>query len=185
MSQQERKIEIKSFERVRGIRPLEAGMDLNQLIPPAIDYAQGYICIETWNGIYWGRADGGKWIFEHEPPMDTAELHNVQVRAFNGTNEIYCIVGNRGILTRSLKRVESGGTEIPCFETGLILLNGAQEAGRQNGFSTYRHKTGASVTLPVSGKAEHTIKLNVCCLCAEHTETGALYINDQMYLNFQ
>lgn len=174
---------MKRFERAQDIQPLKAEMKLSHLIPPAKDFVGGYICIETWNGIHWGCEQDGAWMYEHEPPMDATELFNAQVRAFNGTNEIYRIVGNRGILTRSLKRVESGGTEIPCFETGLILLNGTQEAGKQNGFSTYRHKTGASITLPVSDKAE--LDLNVCCLCAEHPETGALYINDQMYLNFQ
>lgn len=180
---QQRTIKTKHFERKQDIRPLSEYKVLKDLIPQAKDFPGGYICVETWNGLHWGRAHGDTWLYEHEPPMDNADLYNAQVRAFNETHEIYSIVGNRGVITRTLKRVESGGTEIPCFETELMLLRGEQEEGMQNGFSRIRHKTGASIILPVSG--DGAVALHVCCLCAEHPETGALYINDQMYLSFK
>jgi len=180
MSNITRSIKNQRFIRTQYIEPLTDSDKLANLIPAAADFPNGYLCIETWNGIYWAYENQGKWVY-HTPVPDDSPLYNAQVRAFNGKKEIYRFVGARGISSRELELSDgTEGEELPCFETALILLEDDDPKTDEPGFTTYRHKTGARATLPVNSSKQ--ARLKVLCLCTAHPETGSLYINDQMYL---
>jgi hypothetical protein len=182
MSNITRSIENKRFIRTQHIEPLTDSDKLADLIPAAADFPNGYLCIETWNGIYWAYENQRDWVYHTTVPEDSP-LYNAQVRAFNGKKELYRFIGSRGISTRELELSDgTEGEKFPYFKTALLLLEDDNPKTDENGFTTYRHKTGARTTLPVnSGKQA---RLKMLCLCANHSETGALYINDQMYLQF-